>query len=80
MEDGIPKLDGEIKIIFPRADFQLCTIQASRNLESDVCESDKNGIDRDLKEIFLSNTNDLAIEKFNSFKDKWSSEYPRLLY
>ena len=66
--------------IFPRADFQLCTIHASRNLEADVRESDKNEIDRDLKAIFLSETKDSAIDRFNQFKDKWSSKYPRSIY
>ena len=28
--DGVPKLDEEIRKIFPRAQFQLCTIHASR--------------------------------------------------
>ncbi len=78
--DGIPKLDEEIRKIFPRADFQLCTIHASRNLESDVRESDKNEIDRDLKAMFTSDTKDSAINKFNQFKDKWSSKYPKPVY
>ena len=76
--DGIPKLHEEIRKIFPRADFQLWAIHAIRNLESDVRESDRNGIDRDLKAIFLSDTKDSAIERFNGFKDKWSSKYPNL--
>jgi putative transposase len=78
--DGIPKLDEEIRKIFPRSDFQLCTIHASRNLESDVRESGRNEIDHDLKGIFLSDTKDSAINRFNQFKDKWSSKYPRLVY
>ena len=68
--EGVPKLDKEIRKIFPRADLQLCTILASRNLESDVLESDRNEIDRDLKTISLSDTKDSAIERFNRFKDK----------
>ena len=68
--DDIPKLDEEIRKIFPTADFQLCTIHLNRNPESDVRESDKNEIDRDLKAIFLSDTKDSAIERFNRFKDK----------
>ncbi len=31
--DGLPKLDEEVRKVFPRADFQLCTIHTSRNLE-----------------------------------------------
>ena len=78
--DGIPKFDEEIRKIFPESDFQLCTIHASRNLESDVRESDKNEIDHDLKDIFTSGTKDSAIERFTHFKSKWSSKYPRPVY
>ena len=80
MVDGMPRLDEEIRKIFPRSDFQLCTIHASRNLESDVRESDRNEIDHDLKGISLSDTKDSAINRFNQFKDKWSSKYPRPVY
>ena len=65
---------------FQEAGFQLCTIHASRNLESDVRESDRNEIDRGLKGMFLSDTKDSAISRFNHFKDKWSSKYPRPVY
>ena len=45
--DGLPKIDKEVTQVFPRADFQLCRIDASRNLESEVRESDKLKIDRE---------------------------------
>ena len=41
---------------------------------------DRNEIDSDLKEIFLSGSRDEAIDQFNAFKDKWSSKYPRPVY
>ncbi|WMT50366.1 MAG: transposase [Thermoplasmatales archaeon] len=66
--------------MFPGSDFQLYIIHASRNLESDVRESDKNEIDHDLKDIFKSGTKDSAIERFTHFKNKWSSKYPRPVY
>jgi transposase-like protein len=78
--DDIPKLNGEIKKIFPKANFHLCTIHASRNLESDVRESDRNEVNLDMKCIFLSDTKGSAIERFNKFKDRWSSRYPRLIH
>ena len=49
--DGIPKLDEEIRKVFPGADFQLCTIHASRNIhasgnfESEIREYDVDIID-----------------------------------
>ena len=78
--DGIPKLDEEIRNVFPRADFQLCTIHAPRNFESEIRESDRITVDRQLKGIFLSETREEAIEKFNDFKSQWNEKYPRQVY
>ena len=78
--DGLPGIVEEIRQLYPRADFQLCTVHASRNFESHVRVQDRNEIDSDLKEIFLSGSRDEAIDQFNAFKDKWSSKYPRPVY
>jgi len=78
--DGLPGIEEEIRQLYPRADFQLCTIHASRNFESHVRVQDRNEIDSDLKEIFLSRTREEALNQFNEFKDKWSSKDPRPLY
>ena len=66
--------------LYPRSDFQLCTVHASRNFESHVRVQDRNEIDSDLKGIFLSRSRDEAIDQFNAFKDKWSSKYPKPVY
>jgi len=75
--DGIPKLDGEIRKVFPRADFQLCTIHASRNFESEIREYDVDIIDSQLKQIFLSEDREEAIKRFNEFKNIWQGNIPR---
>ena len=78
--DGIPKLDEEIRKVFPRADFQLCTIHASRNFESEVREYDVNAVDSQLKQIFLSEDREEAIKRFNEFKSIWENKYPKQVY
>ncbi|HLH86781.1 MAG TPA: IS256 family transposase, partial [Thermoplasmataceae archaeon] len=78
--DGLPGIEEEIRQLYPRADFQLCTIHASRNFESHVRVQDRNEIDSDLKEMFLSRTREEALDRFNAFRDKWSSKYPRPVY
>ncbi len=78
--DGLPGIEEEIRQLYPRADFQLCTIHASRNLESHVRVQDRNEIDSDLKGIFLSRTREEALNQFNEFKNKWSSKYPKPVY
>jgi Transposase and inactivated derivatives len=78
--DGIPKLDEEIRKVFPRADFQLCTVHASRNFESEIREYDVDIIDSQLKQIFLSEDREEAIKRFNEFKSIWENKYPKQVY
>ena len=73
--DGLPGIEGKIRQLYPRADFQLCTIHASRNFESHVRVQDRNEIDSDLKGIFHSHRREEALNQFREFKNKWSSWY-----
>ena len=75
--DGLSGIEEEIRQLYPRADFQLCTIHASRNFESHVKVQDRNEIDSDLKGIFLSRTREEALNQFTVFRNKWSSKYPK---
>ena len=78
--DGLPGIEEEIKQLYPRADFQLCTIHASINFQSNVRVQDRNEIDSDLKKIFLSHTREEALNLFGEFSSKWSQKYPRPVY
>ena len=78
--DGLPGIEEEIKQLYPRSDFQLCTIHASRNFESHVRVQDRDEIDSDLKGMFLSRTGEEALKQFTEFRNKWSSKYPRPVY
>ena len=78
--DGLPGIEEEIRQLYPRADFQLCTIHAGRNFESHVRVQDRNEIDSDLKGIFLSRSREEALNQFTEFRNKWSSRYPRPVY
>ena len=66
--DGLPKLDEEVRRAFPRADFQLCTIHASRNLESEVRETDKQLIDRQLEGYLYRKTRKTPLRDSRSSK------------
>ena len=78
--DGLPGIEEEIRQLYPRADFQLCTVHASRNFESHVRVQNRNEIDLDLKGIFPSRTREDDLNQFTEFKSKWSSKYPRPVY
>ena len=73
-------LDEEIRKVYPRADFQLCTIHASRNFESEIREYDVDIIDSQLKQIFLSEDREEVINRFNEFKSIWEGKYPKQAY
>jgi transposase-like protein len=73
----LPGIEAEIKQIYPRADFRLCTVHASRNFESHVRVQDRKEIDSDFRGIFLSPSRRDAIDRFTEFKNKWSSKYPK---
>ena len=68
--DGLPGIEEEIKQLYLRSDFQLCTIHASRNLEFHVRVQDRNEIDSDLKGIFLSRSREEAMNQFIEFRNK----------
>jgi putative transposase len=74
--DGLPGIE-EIKQIYPRADFKLCTIHSSRNFGSNVRIRDRNEIYAQLKQIFLSRTREEAMKRFGEFSDRLSEMYPR---
>lgn len=74
---GLPGIEEEIKQIYPRANFQLCTVHASWNFESHMRVQDRNEINSNLKGIFLSQTREEAMNCFNAFRNKWSSKCPR---
>ena len=78
--DGLPKLDEEVRRVFPRADFQLCTIHASRNFEAETRESDKLQIDNQLKRVFTADTKEDALSRLSMFKVQWNKKYPRQIY
>ncbi len=59
--DGLPGIEEEVRQIYPGADFQLCTIHASRNFETHVRVQDRNEIDNDLD---LSMKEILAMYKY----------------
>ena len=77
---GIPKSNEEIRRVYSKfyfqLFFQLFTIHASRNLESEVRESDENIIDSQLKQIFLSEGREEASKRFNEFNTSGRGNIP----
>ena len=78
--DGIKNLDEEVMEIYPGSEFQLCTIHYARGLKSSVREKDIEEITIDANKMFKCDNKEEAIIKFNEFKNKWESKYPKVIY
>ena len=78
--DGINNLDEEVMRIFPRADFQSCTIHYLRGIKSKVKERDSEEIVNDANKMFNCNDKKDAVDRFNDFKIKWNNKYPDIVY
>jgi len=78
--DGIKNLDEEVMEIYPRSEFQLCTIHYARGLKSNVREKDIDEITIDANKMFKCDNKEEAIIKFNDFKYKWENKYPKVIY
>ena len=78
--DGIKNLDEEVMEIYPGSEFQLCTIHYTRGLKSNVREKDIEEITIDANKMFKCDNKEEAIIKFNDFKNKWESKYPKVIY
>ena len=77
--DGINNLDEEVMRIYPKSDFQLCTIHYLRGLKSKVKEKDLEIMD-DADKMFKCSNKEEAIIRFNEFKNKWERKYPNVIY
>lgn len=75
--DGLPGLEDAFKSVYPKADVQRCVVHKVRNTLNRVRKKDRDEIVEDLKTIYKSFTLTEAHNQFESFKDKWSSKYPR---
>ncbi len=78
--DGIKNLDEEVMEIYPGSEFQLCTIHYARGLKSNVREKDIEEITIDANKMFKCDNKEEAIIRFNDFKYKWESKYPKVIY
>ncbi len=77
--DGLKGIEEEIELIYPKSDFQLCTIHMTRYIKSRVRSSDRDKIVKDLNNIFFSNNKEEAIKGMDNFKDKHNEKYPEII-
>lgn len=76
--DGLKGLDESFLSYFPKADIQRCTVHFMRNICKRVRVQDRLEVAADLKEIFASQSEVVALERCEAMKRKWKKAYPKL--
>ena len=66
--DGLKGIEEEVKLAYPKADFQLCTIHIGRYIRSKVRANDRDAIEKGLNHIFFSDNKETAIKRMDDFK------------
>jgi putative transposase len=76
--DGLSGFSEAISTIFPKTEVQRCIVHMVRNSMKYVPHKNKKAVAGDLKKIYNSDTEELAQENLQSFKEKWDDKYPKI--
>lgn len=76
--DGLSGFGEAINTIFPRAEVQRCIVHMVRNSLKYVPHKNKKSVAADLKDIYNSDTEELAQKNLQKFKDNWDNKYPKI--
>jgi len=76
--DGLTGFSDAISTIFPKTEIQRCIVHMVRNSLKYVPHKNKKDVAADLKKIYNSDTEELAKENLQSFKEKWDDKYPKI--
>ena len=76
--DGLKGFPDAINAVFPKTEIQLCIVHMVRNSLKFVSWKHRKAVARDLKEIYLSRTVEMAEKALNDFASKWDSQYPAI--
>jgi transposase-like protein len=76
--DGLTGFPDAINAVFPKTEVQLCMVHMVRNSVKYVPYKDRKGVTSDLKEIYLSPSEDAAAAALERFSENWDRKYPAI--
>ena len=74
--DGLTGFPDAINSVFPKCEVQLCIVHMMRNSLKYVPFKDRKAVANDLKLIYQSDTEEIALSNLEVFSQKWDSKYP----
>ena len=76
--DGLIGLPDSIRAVFPKVEIQRCIIHQVRNSVKHVSYKERKQVCSDLKQIYISPTEQSGFQALQDFKDKWDEKYPSI--
>lgn len=77
--DGLTGIKELIAVAFPNTEYQRCIVHQVRNTLKYVSYKDKKEFASDLKSVYLSGSEEQAMQNLDAVGEKWSEKYPNLL-
>lgn len=74
--DNLSGFTQAIEAVYPKAEIQKCIIYKIRNSTKYVSYKDIKELMKDLKAVYTTPTEDLALTNLGIFEEKWSKKYP----
>ena len=76
--DGLSGFPQAIEAVYPQTEIQQCIIHQIRNSTKFVSYKDMKKLMSDLKLVYATPTEEIALEELEAFRDKWDSRYPKI--
>lgn len=74
--DNLAGLDKAVQANFPDSVHQICIVHQIRNTLKYVSYKDRKALVKDVKAIYQSSNEEMALLALNEFKQRWSNKYP----
>lgn len=77
--DGLRGLPDAIRTVFPNVCIQNCIIHQIRNSMKYIPYKDRKAVIADLKKVYTSPTEELALAQLDAAKEKWDDKYGHVI-
>ena len=74
--DNLTGLDKAIEATFPDSVHQVCIVHQIRNTLKYVSYKDRKALVKDVKAIYQSSNEEMALQALDQFKQNWGNKYP----
>jgi len=74
--DNLPGLDKAVEATFPKSIHQICIVHQVRNTLKYVSYKDRKAVVKEVKAIYQSSNEQMALQALEQFKQNWGDKYP----